>query len=64
MDTSCTSYPSLCIDYIRTEGIHAYLDRIFLSLILLIKMLLTALYFVLFTFTNGEEGKVSSKKKH
>jgi hypothetical protein len=34
----------------------------YFSLILLIKMLLTALYFVLFTFTNGEEGKVSSKK--
>lgn len=36
--------------------------RIVFALILLIKMLLTAFYFILYTFTNGEEGKVSSKK--
>lgn len=37
-------------------------NRIFSPLILFIKMFLTAFYFILFTFTNGEEGKVSSKK--
>jgi cellulose synthase/poly-beta-1,6-N-acetylglucosamine synthase-like glycosyltransferase len=44
------------------KAIHAYQDRIFSPLTSLIKMLLTALCFILFTFTNGEEGKVSSKK--